>query len=784
MIHQRTLHALEYDKIVSYLTDLCLSTAGKNLARALKPFEKREKAENAFNLYHEYRAFSDGQEPFAITPFPDVQDILQAASLSAGSERQGHLLDLDAFWAIRDMLRIAQKAHAALLQDKGSSLWPLLLNLAETNPLPETLLAALNRCLGDNGTLADEASVELMRIRSELRKLHQTCLRKVKDFAQKYNIQHYLQDEFITLSSDRYVLPLKANFKGRLQGIIHDWSQTGETCYFEPIFLVEINNALTVLKNEERQEERQIINYLSALTVDNLPSVQGAFDLLGLLDFLNAKKLMANNLDCHVVNFSDNAEGIELSEARHPLLAMAALDNIISGGAKSASPTPLNIVLQPGQAALVITGGNAGGKTVCLKTLGLLAAMAMSGLPVSAGKGSHLPWFRRMDAFIGDEQSLDDNVSTFTAQIKHLAKAWKHMDNQSLVLLDEFGAGTDPAEGAALSQAVLDGLLEKNCFTLCATHFPALKSYALTHKNVAAASMLFDPQTRKPLYKLAYGQVGSSLALDVAREYGLDEGILARARHYLLQDSEDYASILSRLNNLAVSREKQLERMAAEEKKLRENIKEKQAKLDRERERLQNEVKGRMAELMSEWKTGKLAAKQAMKEMGSLRDELFPEKKSADASVLPSIADFTPGLHVFHTGFNRSGVISELDERRRKARVDLDGVSLWANYDDLRKSAGTKKTISGFYSQTRPQGTGLSLDLRGMRANEALAKLETFLDKAILEGFSEVEIIHGRGTGALRKQVHEFLQSFPAISAYAIAPEDRGGDGMTIATFK
>lgn len=781
MIHPRTLQSLEYDKIVQYLESLCQTSAGRELARSLKPLEKTAQAESALRLYEESAAWAgntaQGKDRFAISPFPDVQGILAASRDRTLQADPGPAsLDVDAFWALREMLRQAQKAVASISTPGSAELWPNLLALAQAAPLPLQLLAALNRCISDDGYLKDESTPELYRIRSELRGIHQNCLRKVKEFAQKYNLGHYLQDEFMTLSSDRYVLPLKANFKGRLQGIIHDWSQTGETCYFEPIFLVEVNNRLRELKHEEREEERRVLQYLADLLDSELAGAEAANDLLARLDFLAAKRLYADYLHCNVATFAPAEEGVELLGARHPILILSRLRpgrNLPDG------VRPLDIILRPGERALVLTGGNAGGKTVCLKSMGLIAALAMSGLPVPVSKGSHLPWLERIDAFIGDEQSISDNLSTFTAHIEHLAKAWKYLDGHALALLDEFGAGTDPAEGSALAQAVMDQLLEKGCFVLSATHFPALKSYALSREGVRAASMLFDPASGKPLFKLAYGQVGSSQALRVAAEHGLPEAVLAGARRYLLQDGEDSSALLERLNSLAAQREKEIADLRAQEEKAAAILKEKKEKLDRERARILDEIRSRMAELSSAWREGRATAKKTMKEMSGLRAELgLPEHE--EKSILPRASGLVPGQKVLHAAFNKRGVVTDIDEKRERARVDLDGVRLWADLKDLR--------IPGVEAGKKPaqaparggDGASMSLDCRGMRADEAIAATEAFLDKAIMAGFASVEIIHGRGTGALRRQLHQYLGSFPGVAGFALAPEDRGGDGMTI----
>ncbi|MBE6441660.1 MAG: endonuclease MutS2 [Desulfovibrio desulfuricans] len=790
MIHARTLQALEFHRITEQLAALCVSGVGRGRALALAPLPDAAAVAAAARVYEEAADWAgrpvEGGAAFSLSAFPDVSGLLAAA---APEHSRAFNPDVDAFWALREMLRLAKEAHASIAAPDAAQRWPHLLALAQGSPLPVQLTAALLRCISDDGLLRDESSPELYRLRGELRRLHQNCMRKVRDFALQYNMLAWLQDEFMTLSSDRYVLPLKANFKGRMQGIIHDWSQTGETCYFEPMFLVEINNRLQELKREEREEERKVLAYLRDLLAAELPGARAALELLARLDVLQAARRLAGLFDGRILPLTSESEGICLLGARHPLLMLARADGGAADGKNAAAQgrepvRPLDITLRPGERALVITGGNAGGKTVCLKTLGLITAMTLSGLPVPVGPGSHLPWFNRMDAFIGDEQSLADNVSTFTAQIEHLGKAWKHLDANGLVLLDEFGAGTDPAQGAALAQAVLDELLDKHTFVLAATHFPALKSYALTREGARAASMLFDPQSRRPLFRLAYDQVGASLALDVAREHGLPEAVLRRAEHYLLQDGEDATAQLARLNDLAARREEELAGLRREQEKARRQAENLREKLEKERARLQDEIRGRAAELMRAWKEGKATAKQALRELSRVRASLLPERAPETSSVLPEAAAFAPGQEVLHAVFNRHGVITDVDERRKRVRLDMNGVNLWAAMQDVRLPGRAAAPAGRHAAPARggaaDEAAALSLDVRGQRADAALAELERFLDKALLAGFAEVEVVHGRGTGALRRQVHEFLRSFPAVARFAVAPEDRGGDGMTI----
>lgn len=778
MIHPRTLQALEFDKVVDSLASRCISEAGRERALSRHPYAMQAEAESALALYDDFMVWKQ-QAQYAAQAFPDTRKITATvrSRLGADGTVRNYIPDLESFWALREALRIAQKDYDSIAEPQGNESWPVLQSKLAGWKMPVQILAALNRCISDDGLLKDESSPDLYRVRSELRNLHQSCIRKVRDHAQKYNMLPYLQDEFMTLSSDRYVLPLKSNFKGRMQGIIHDWSQTGETCYFEPYFLVTINNRLQELKREEREEERKVLAYLTGLLANELDGVIQASELLTELDLLQATSQLSEALGSHTLSFTEPEGGIELIGARHPLLTLSRFAR------KDASPVrPLDIILRPGERALIVTGGNAGGKTVCLKTLGLLVAMAMAGLPTPAEPGSHLPWFGRVDAFIGDEQSISDNVSTFSAQIDHLAKSLKHLDGNGLALLDEFGAGTDPAEGAALAQAVHDELLDRNCFVLSATHFPALKSYALTRKGARAASMLFDSKTGNPLFRLAYDSVGASQALAVAAALELPEKILASARRYLLQDGEDASRIMERLNDLAALREKELADLAARKAKAEAGIAEMREKLAKERKRLQEQVSEKIGELMAAWKKDKASARQTLKEMSGLREELGLGPVQ-EKSVLPQIDNFEAGQRVFHAGFNKRGLVTAIDEKRKRCRIDLDGVSLWANMADLRavEDSAAPKMRSAAIPTTGPTP---SLDVRGQRAAEALEEVAKFLDKAIPGGASEIEIIHGRGTGALRREIHTFLKSMPAVASLRLAPEDRGGDGMTIVTLK
>ena len=446
----------------------------------------------------------------------------------------------------------------------------------------------------------------------------------------------------------------------------------------------------------------------------------------------------------------------------------------------------MDIALEDGQKAMIVSGGNAGGKTVCLKTVGLIGLMAFSGLPVPVKEGSRLPFWTKVFVIMGDEQSLEENVSTFTAQIQYLRRVWDEVDENSLFVLDEFGAGTDPSQGAALAQAVIDSLVEKQATTFTATHFPALKAYAMAAKSVRAASVLFDPGTKKPLFKLAYDQVGASIALDVAKEHGLPNEILTRAEKYLLLDGSDTSAVLDRLNELAVKREGELEAIEQE----RERIKQKRSRLEtnfeKERTRLLKDVQAHAQEVVKQWQADKIGRKETRKKLAQVRVQVEELGVKNEKVLTFSFADIVPGKKVSYLAWNKSGIVLEVNEKKQQVKVDIGGVAMWIKADNLGPESKTQKPTSRGAKAVggAPSDLVVEVDLRGNRADVAIAELERAMDGALRKGAGKMEIIHGRGTGALRREVHDFLKHYPSVENFSLANEDRGGDGMTIVTLK
>ncbi len=772
-MESRTLKLLEFPKVLKALAGYAVSEPGVSSCLAVQPLDNLQEIHLSGKLTEQAGCWA-AEARFTLREFPPLDGLL------AFVDEKSEALDIDGFFALAQVLLQAKEARDSLLKGQGCAdgLDELRENLCNA-PWPQKLATALSRCINPDGNIRDDASPELLVVRTDIRTIHRQCTKKAKDFILSNDLSRFLQDDYITLASDRYVLPLKANFKSRMAGIVHDYSQTGETCYFEPMLLVEQNNKLQELKKEEAREEKKILEYLSTLLRQERDHVGAAYDFLVQLDLLLAKALFGSAIGGRALQV-DEGESITLNQVRHPLLALSG-ENVQA----------VDIELRPGDRALLISGGNAGGKTVALKTVGLTAIMAYSGLPVPVGSGSVLPFLPRIFVIMGDEQSLEDQVSTFTAQVKNLTRVWADVDDKTLFLLDEFGAGTDPAQGAALAQAVLDRLVERRTFVFAATHFPSLKAWGLSRESVRAASVLFDPQTKRPLYCLAYEIVGESIALDVARDNGLPDEILEKAEKFLLMDGTDTASVLTRLNELAVDRVREITKLETERERL--NIK--RGKLEERfktsQEKLLNEVREHSQTIMREWKEGRTGRKLAMKKLSGLREKLTIEDVASSKTAKPfTFSDISIGMKVTYCLWNKQGMVLEIDERKEQLKLDLDGVTMWVKGKDIGPGEGAAakfakvakaaadKALSGSMAPARSE-LALSLDLRGQRADEAVSELERFLDNAILRGAGRLEIIHGRGTGALRREVHEILKHFPGVELFSLADEDRGGDGMT-----
>lgn len=768
-MQNRTSQLLEFPKVLAALAGFAVSEPGAAACRDLAPLSGPGQPGRELALTRQWMAMN-AEERLELESFPSLDGLFEFLG------RPTAVLDLDALFALAQVLRQARTLRETLAASDPGRFpdLPVLAGFA----WPQAVFSALRRCLGSDGRLKDDSSPELLSVRREVRAIHQRCTRRVRDFLTAEDVAQYLQDDFMTVSSDRYVLPIKTNFKGRVQGIIHDYSQTGETCYVEPLFLVELNNQLQDLKQEEREAEKAVLRFLSGLVRQEEEGLRAAYAFLVRCDVLGAKAAFAAARDARPLDMGPGLP-LRLAAARHPILAQEAKKAV-----------PVDLALREGQRALIVSGGNAGGKTVALKTLGLAALMTLSGLPALAEEGGVLPDWREVVVVLGDEQSIEDSLSTFTAQIRHLSASWERIDDRVLVIMDEFGAGTDPSQGAALAQAVVDRLLARGAWVAAATHFPALKAYALAREGVRAASVLFDPSSKRPLYRLAYDQVGASQALEVAREHGLPEEVLAAAERYMLLDGTDTSGVLERLNTLAVARERSLAELRAEQEKLRAKRERLAERFEQEKRSVLDELRAASQSVLRQWQEGRLGRKEALRKLAEARQRADAAGRGlgpAEAGTAP-VLDWeavTPGVRLFYAAWNKTGVVAEKDDKSRRVKLDLGGVAVWADAAQLAPAGEPSSRPAAPAVFVRAAGpAALRLDLRGQRAEDAEADLTRFLDRAVLCGQIQLEIVHGKGGGVLRKEAHRILREFPAVKTFALAPEDQGGDGMTLVELK
>lgn len=757
----RTYRLLDFHRVLAHLSGQALSTPGEKACLLLEPHQDADRLSQETEILHQ--ALDCTQELRSkFFPFPEIDTVLALLD-------QGKVIEEDGLFALLLVLKQAlqiENTLSSLDPDRA----PLLVSYFQSHTWPEKTLQGLKRCLSSAGEIKDESSPELLAVRQELRRLQAQCTKKIDGFLLETGALHYLQDNYLTISSDRYVLAIKTNFKGKIQGIVHDYSQTGETCYLEPLPLVELNNRLQEIKQEERQAKHRVLTHLSSLLIQEHKSITRTYRRMVELDVLQAKLVMA--LEFQGRDLQPGGETVRLLQARHPLLYW-----------ESPQTRPLDIELRPEQRGLILSGGNSGGKTVALKTLGLIGLMALSALPVPVAEGSKLPFWNQIHPFFGDEQSLDENLSTFTAQIERLKAAWPRLGPDSLVLLDEFGAGTDPSQGAALAQAVLDHFLEQGVWFMAATHFPALKAYGLGSKKIRAACVLFDPKTKHPLYSLAYDQVGQSQALDVAREQGLPGHIIKRAEEYLLVDGEDSSRLINRLNRLALEREQELQELRAQQREQDQALKKWQQEKERIRKDLIQKTTHAARTILQQWRENRIGRKQALNDLEGIKNEL---RRKTDSRVDGgtdsdnSWASLATGTRVTYQPWQKTGVVQEKDEKKQRVKVDLGGVSIWATGDELliREQAGTSG--NGTYYRSGRDSSPVTLDLRGQRAEEAEANVHRFLDQAVLQGRNEFAIIHGKGGGVLKQVVRDILHRHKQVSDFSPAPENRGGDGATL----
>jgi len=661
-------------------------------------------------------------------------------------------------------------------------------------PCPE-LVEAIGRCLDPRGEVKDDASEELARVRRELHTAHDRLLERLQRIISSPNNSGFLQEALITQREGRYVIPLKAECKGRIRGIVHDRSASGATLFIEPLSVVELSNTWRELQLREQQEVQRILAALSADVASQATAVEHTIDALADLDLAFAKAHYAEALEATAPDLLPQADsstsgaarrsGLNFVQARHPLLDPETV-------------VPIDVTLDQDTHVVVITGPNTGGKTVSLKTVGLLTLMAQAGLHIPAAPGSSLSPFESVYADIGDEQSIEQSLSTFSSHLTNILSFIHQTDSRSLVLLDELGAGTDPTEGSALARALLESFRQLGATVFVATHYPELKAYAQVTPRVSNACVEFDPQTLQPTYRLTVGLPGRSNAFAIARRLGLDEEIARVAEGMVSRQDRQAEDLLTDIHRLRLQ-------VAQERDEAHAARLEAQRQADELRQQLAR-IEGERSEILQE------AREEAALELESLQEEMRALRHRLQASAVPlsEVAELEQEVEALAVRTEQEPDLEPVAAAPPPSRPIRDGDTVWVARlgtegtvitvagDSAEVQVGPARSRvplaqlelrSGPEPEPEPAGPALAapsvpiqLDLRGNTVQDALELLERHLDAASLSNLPWVHVVHGKGTGALRRAVRDLLRTHPLVKSYRSGEEGEGGDGLTVVT--
>lgn len=778
-IQEKSRRILEFDKILARLAGYTVSALGKELALSLKPSVVPEE------IIRAQKETTEAKELWQTSSRIPLDEIFAVDEPVKGAQR-GRVLSPEELLAVGSTLRTARLIKKFLVEEKKAQA-PVLSALAAGLALFPAVEKAVDRAIDPEGTVRDNASPRLRNLRVQAKKLQNRIRDQLDAYTRSGEIQKYLQEALVTLRNGRYVLPVKQEFKQVVPGIVHDQSASGATLFIEPMAVVELNNRLRRVEAEEEEEIERILSELSSLVGEAAPGILANLNILARLDLAFAKGRYS--LALQATEPLLNTRGyIRLLGARHPLL--------------KGDVVPIDLELGGEFHTLVITGPNTGGKTVSLKTAGLLVLMAQAGLHLPARSGSETAVFTKVYSDIGDEQSIEQSLSTFSSHMSNIVALLREATGEScLVLLDELGAGTDPVEGAALAVAILQTLHQRKVRTVATTHYSNLKFYAYNTPGVQNASVEFDPHTLRPTYRLLTGLPGQSNAFAVAARLGLDRSVIAEAEKLVDPGARRMEGLISRITGEKRGLEEERKKAAllrADLEKREKEYTEKLTRLEKERDRLLREAQEEARFMIRETRKKmenilrrlrEAAGDEQVSVANEARGQLAEMLRAVEPAAAPAGSapeEIVPGKTVRLPHLGQKGKV--LDVKNDSAQIELEGgLRVWAPRAELvllapdkdKKPAGDGvKTVRPVVS--RKETISSRIDLRGMTVDEALAAADKYLDEAVLAGLPSVLLIHGKGTGALRSAVTGMLREHPQVKGYRRGGVDEGGLGVTI----
>ncbi|HLR08354.1 MAG TPA: endonuclease MutS2 [Bacillota bacterium] len=778
-MNEQTLQKLEFDKIVNRLKKQAETSLGQELCTRLSPSK---------DLHEVKKLHAETDEAVRVlrlnqmVPLGGITDIRSSLKRSVIGGILNELECLDVATTIYG----GRKAKAFI--EKLDEELPTLQKLAQNITPLRDLETQIKSCIDDHGRMMDRASAKLHSIRSSIRSFEDRIRDKLESYIKSSS--SVLSDAIITIRNDRYVLPVKQEHRTTVGGIVHDQSTSGATLFMEPKAVVDLNNQLQEARSQEKQEIERILQTLSQAIADHRTDLEQNIDALAQIDFIFARAKLARNMKGAMPILNNNGI-IKMKQARHPLLP----ENEVVAN---------DIEIGKDYTSIVITGPNTGGKTVTLKMIGLCTLMAQSGLQIPALDGCEMAVFTNVFADIGDEQSIEQNLSTFSSHMTNIVSIIQQVDDQSLVLFDELGAGTDPQEGAALAMAILDEVIAKNARVVATTHYPELKAYGYNRKYVVNASVEFDVDTLEPTYRLLIGVPGRSNAFDISKRLGLDASIIDQAKSYLGMDSKQVENMISSLDTARKQAEKEYEqarRILYESEKLKRDLEKAWAQFKDKREKLYKQAEQKAEKSLQKAKDEAARIVEDIRQMKtahSLKEHKWIEAKKRLEDAKPNISKkeqstpdvksqkktkLKPGDTIKLLTVNQEGtVLEKISDDEYRVQVGIMKVK--AKRTDLQLIEKPQKLAENPMATVKGKSYHVSpeLDLRGERYEDALETLDKYIDDALLAGYQHVSIIHGKGTGALRKGVKTFAEKHERITDFRTGTAEEGGSGVTVLT--
>ncbi|MBQ7849210.1 MAG: endonuclease MutS2 [Clostridia bacterium] len=784
---ERTLRVLEFTKIRERLASKALTPMGAERCMALVPSDNLPEIEMWQAETEEAAVILQYLGASPLIPFDDVR-------VSISLAEKGATLSPKALLTVASLLSAARSARSALVTERENT--PLLKSKAQAIVSLRNVEEDITNAIISEEEIADRAYTELMNIRRHLRGATERIKEKLNQMVRNPNFQKYLTDTIVTMRNDRYVIPVRADSRANVPGLVHDQSATGATLFIEPMAAVEMGNELRQWESKEKQEIERILAALSAEIAPSADQLRTTVEILAELDFIFAKGLLSREM--YAVTPKLNKEGyLNIIRGRHPLIDPEKV-------------VPSNLWLGKDFTSLIITGPNTGGKTVTLKTVGLFTLMAQAGLQVPADIGTELAVFEQVFADIGDEQSIEQSLSTFSSHMTNIVSIMQEVTPRDLVLFDELGAGTDPTEGAALAQAILTRLLNIRVRTMATTHYSELKAFALSTKGVENASVEFSVETLRPTYRLSIGVPGKSNAFEISRKLGLQENLIDAAKELLSSDSIRFEDVIANAeyHRQVAEREREIARQASEETiKLRDEAEKLRREIEDKRETAIRKAKEEARRIMEQARRDAESAIAELKRMKKERENPDADINAVRKQIEKSIDGFSEGLlqkvdntmppktvkpgdQVEILTIGSKGTVLSAPNQKGEVEVQAGIMKLKVNITQLRmakeKPQDSKPKQQSINIQTgaMERTVRMECDVRGMTLDEALLEVDSYLDRAMMAGMGEVSIIHGKGTGVLRSGITQHLRKHKGVVSSRLGAFGEGESGVTIVRLK